>query len=66
MGGPDFENAEAASQWFIREKSIVTVPFDDVGPHLRFSVTYEAPSESDERAYMDRFASRLSGTKFRF
>ena len=66
VGGPDFENAEAASQWFIREKSIVTVPFDDVGPHLRFSVTYEAPSESDERAYMDRFASRLSGTKFRF
>ena len=65
-GGPDFENAEAASQWLIREKSIVVVPFDDVGPHLRFSVTYEAPTESDEKAYMALFASRLSGTRFRF
>ncbi len=65
-GGPEFENAEAASQWFIREKSVVTVPFDDVGPHLRFAVTYEAPTESDEVAYMKMFAERMSGTQFRF
>jgi LL-diaminopimelate aminotransferase len=66
VGGIDFENAEAASQWFIREKSVVTVPFDDVGPHLRFAVTYEAPSEADELDYMRLFAERLAGTKFRF
>lgn len=65
-GGQDFENAEAASQWFIREKSVVTVPFDDVGPHLRFAVTYEAPTESDEKEYMKMFAERMSGTQFRF
>jgi LL-diaminopimelate aminotransferase len=65
-GGPDFADAEAASQWLIREKSIVVVPFDDAGPHLRFSVTYEAPTESDEKAYMDRFAGRLAGIRFRF
>jgi LL-diaminopimelate aminotransferase len=65
-GGPDFADAEAASQWLIREKSIVVVPFDDAGPHLRFSVTYEAPTESDEKDYMDRFAGRLAGTRFRF
>lgn len=65
-GGDDFENAEAASQWFIREKSVVTVPFDDVGPHLRFAVTYEAPTESDEVAYMKMFAERMSGIQFRF
>lgn len=65
-GGVDFENAEAASQWFIREKSVVTVPFDDVGPHLRFAVTYEAPTESDEAAYMKLFAERMAGTQFRF
>lgn len=65
-GGQDFENAEAASQWFIREKSVVTVPFDDVGPHLRFAVTYEAPTESDEKDYMKMFAERMSGTQFRF
>jgi LL-diaminopimelate aminotransferase len=66
LGGIDFENAEAASQWFIREKSVVTVPFDDVGPHLRFAVTYEAPSEADELDYMRLFAERLSGIKLRF
>ena len=66
VGGIDFENAEAASQWFIREKSVVTVPFDDVGPHLRFAVTYEAASEAIELDYMQLFAERLSGTKFRF
>jgi LL-diaminopimelate aminotransferase len=66
VGGADFENAEAASQWFIREKSVVTVPFDDVGPHLRFSVTYEAPTEADEKAYMETFAARMAGSTFRF
>ena len=59
-------DAEAASQWLIREKSIVVVPCDDAGPHLRFSVTYEAPTESDEKAYMERFAGRLAGIRFRF
>jgi len=66
VGGPSFANAEEASQWFIREKSIVTVPFDDASPHLRFSVTYEAPTESDEKAYMQMFADRLAGTQFQF
>jgi LL-diaminopimelate aminotransferase len=66
VGGVDFENAEAVSQWFIREKSVVTVPFDDVGPHLRFAVTYESPSETDELDYMRLFAERLSGIKLRF
>lgn len=65
-GGPSFSNAEDASQWLIREKSIVVVPFDDIGPHLRFAVTYEAPTESDEKAYMAMFASRLAGTRFEF
>src|SRR5262249_18359237 len=51
--GRRFENAEAASQYFIREHSIVTVPWDDAGPHLRFSVTYEAADERAEDALMD-------------
>jgi LL-diaminopimelate aminotransferase len=66
VGGPSFANAEEASQWLIREKSIVVVPFDDIGPHLRFAVTYEAPTEADEKAYMAMFAQRLAGVKFAF
>src|SRR5262245_48245509 len=57
--GLAFENAEAASQHLIRDYSIVTVPWDDAGPHLRFSVTYEAADERDEDALMAAAEERL-------
>src|SRR5262249_20418865 len=34
-----FQNAEEVSQWLISEKLISTVPWDDAGAYLRFSVT---------------------------
>jgi LL-diaminopimelate aminotransferase len=52
--GHEFPTAEAASQYLIHEHSIVTVPWDEAGPHLRFSVTYEA---ADERAEDDLMAA---------
>ncbi len=63
-GGPngsriDFENAEAASQYLITEQSICTVPWDDAGPFLRFSATYEAADEKAEDALMDQTEARL-------
>jgi LL-diaminopimelate aminotransferase len=58
-GGLVFENAEAASQHLIRDYSIVTVPWDDAGPHLRFSVTYEAADERAEDALMAAAEERL-------
>jgi LL-diaminopimelate aminotransferase len=63
-GGPDggpvhFENAEAASQYLITEQSICTVPWDDAGPYLRFSATYEAADERAEDALMAETESRL-------
>jgi LL-diaminopimelate aminotransferase len=57
--GRTFENAEAASQFLIQEHSIVTVPWDDAGPHLRFSVTYEAADERAEDALMAAAEERL-------
>ena len=57
--GRTFENAEAASQYLIHEHSIVTVPWDDAGPHLRFSVTYEAADERAEDALMAAAEERL-------
>lgn len=59
-GGQRFENAEQASQYLITEKSIVTVPWDDAGPFLRFSVTYVADDEATEDALMAETARRLS------
>jgi LL-diaminopimelate aminotransferase len=57
--GRTFETAEAASQYLIHEHSIVTVPWDDAGPHLRFSVTYEAADEPAEDALMAAAEERL-------
>lgn len=58
--GTKFDNAEAAGQYLITEHSIVTVPWDDAGPHLRFSVTYEAADEKAEDELMRATAERLS------
>jgi LL-diaminopimelate aminotransferase len=57
--GTKFANAEAAGQYLITEHSIVTVPWDDAGPHLRFSVTYEAADERAEDELMRATAERL-------
>jgi len=57
--GTKFENAEAAGQYLITRHSIVTVPWDDAGPHLRFSVTYEAADERAEDALMKTTEERL-------
>ncbi len=58
-----FENAEAASQYLITEQSICTVPWDDAGPYLRFSVTYEAADEKAEDSLMAETESRLKNIK---
>ena len=58
-GGPKFETAEAASQYLITEHSICTVPWDDAGAYLRFSVTYEAADEAAEDALMAVTEERL-------
>ncbi|HUE70166.1 MAG TPA: LL-diaminopimelate aminotransferase [Pirellulaceae bacterium] len=58
--GTKFENAEAASQFLITQQSIVTVPWDDAGPFLRFSVTYEAADEQGEDRLMATAEERLA------
>ncbi len=65
-GGGEFTNAEQASQHLITQQSIVTVPWDDAGPFLRFSVTYEAPDESAEDALMAETRERLQELKLVF
>ena len=64
--GPAFDTAEAASQYLITRHSIVTVPWDDAGPFLRFSVTYEAADEAAEDALMAETVKRLTGIRLVF
>ncbi len=57
--GTVFDTAEAASQYLITKKSICTVPWDDAGAFLRFSVTYVAADEAEEDALMAETEKRL-------
>jgi len=61
-----FEKAEAFSQWMITEKLISTVPWDDAGAYVRFSVTFLARDEVDERRVLDEIDKRLAGSRFEF
>lgn len=63
-GGEKFDTAEDFSQWLIREKQISTVPWDDAGHFIRFSVTFIADSEEAEISLMKEIARRLAGVKF--
>lgn len=65
-GGPSFETAEDFSQFMIREKLISTVPWDDAGHFVRFSVTFVADSEEKEKEVIDEIYNRLSTIDFEF
>ena len=62
--GQRFNSAEEASQFLIRERSVCTVPWDEAGAFLRFSVTYKAESEQQEDALMKGLVERLKNDVF--
>ncbi len=62
----DFYDAESFSQWLIAEKLISTVPWDEAGPYIRFSVTFAAHGETEEKRVVAEIESRLAGTQFAF
>ncbi len=61
-----FKTAEDVSQWLITEKLISTVPWDDAGAFLRFSVTFVAKDQADEQRVLKDFSQRLSDVTFEF
>jgi LL-diaminopimelate aminotransferase len=65
-GGPKFATAEDCSQFLIKEKLISTVPEDMVGNYLRFSSTFVAKDEADEKRVLDLMAKRLKEIGFEF
>jgi LL-diaminopimelate aminotransferase len=58
-----FASAEEVSQWLITEKFISTVPWDDAGAYLRFSVTFAAKDPAEENRILDEIARRLAGVR---
>lgn len=65
-GGVRFDSAEAFSEWLITEKQISTVPWDDAGAFVRFSVTFEADDQVAEREVIAEIKRRLSDVSFEF
>ena len=65
-GRIEFKNAEDVSQWLITEKLISTVPWDDAGACLRFSVTFIAANPRDEERVLGEVDSRLADITFEF
>jgi LL-diaminopimelate aminotransferase len=61
-----FQNAEDVSQWLITEKLISTVPWDDAGAYLRFSVTFVAKNRTDEKRVVGEISKRLGDLRFEF
>ncbi len=66
VGGHRFESAEDFSQYLIREKLISTVPWDDAGKFIRFSVTFIAQGEAEEARVIDEIKRRLTDVQFEF
>lgn len=64
--GTVFNSAEDAAEYIIKNASISTVPWDDSGAYLRFSVTYEAADEEDEKRIMQEVKRRLSSLDLKF
>jgi LL-diaminopimelate aminotransferase len=62
----EFRTAEDASQWLITEKLISTVPWDDAGAYLRFSVTFVARDQAEEGRVLGEVSQRLGDVRFEF
>ncbi len=62
----EFISAEEVSQWLITEKLISTVPWDDAGAYLRFSVTFVAKNQADEQRVLNEMEQRLSDVTLEF
>lgn len=65
-GGEAFTKAEDATRFLIEQHGIVTVPWDDAGAYLRFSVTYVAEDERAEDELMTQTRQRLNAAGLRF
>lgn len=64
--GVEFKSAEEFSQYLIKEMLISTVPWDDVGHFVRFSVTFVAKDEADEKRVIEEIGKRLAKGGFVF
>jgi LL-diaminopimelate aminotransferase len=64
--GKVFSSASEFSEFLIKESLISTVPWDDSGKYIRFSVTFEADSLQKETEVIDEMKTRIKKLKLKF
>jgi LL-diaminopimelate aminotransferase len=64
--GKVFNTASEFSEFLITESSISTVPWDDAGKYIRFSVTFEADTLQKEVVVIDEMKKRMKLIKLKF
>ncbi len=64
--GKSFKTASEFSEFLIKESLISTVPWDDAGRFIRFSVTFEADSLQKEKEVIDEMKARIKKLKLKF
>ena len=64
--GRVFNTASEFSEFLIRESLISTVPWDDAGKYIRFSVTFEADSPQKEKEVINEMKKRMKLLKLKF
>ena len=61
-----FPNWESFSKWLIEEQLVSTVPWDEAGAYVRFSVTFTAKDNKDEDRVLADLSARLQPYQFQF
>jgi LL-diaminopimelate aminotransferase len=64
--GKVFGTASEFSEFLIKESLISTVPWDDAGKYIRFSVTFEADSPEKEIDVINEMKKRMKVLKLKF
>lgn len=64
--GKTFSSAQEFSEYLITESQISTVPWDDAGKFIRFSVTFEAADKDDEKDVIGEMKKRIGKLKLKF
>lgn len=64
--GKIFNSASEFSEFLIKESLISTVPWDDAGKFIRFSVTFEADTPQEEKDVIKEMKERMKRLKLKF
>jgi LL-diaminopimelate aminotransferase len=66
QSGKVFNSASEFSEFLITESLISTVPWDDAGKYIRFSVTFEAGTQEKEVEVINEMKRRMKLLKLKF